>query len=107
MKIDSSDSAFVPLDNLRAVQDKIQELKRKAGAEEVGDRTSLRARQPTGIGTGIGSRTFSVEASSELSFEDMQHNLEQIKRSGQHAQLGEMHANLNMDRVQELLRPLG
>jgi len=102
MKIESSDSAFASLEKLKALQDKIQELKRKGGVEEMGDRTSLHARQPSGMGSG----TFSEETSKELSFEQMQHSLEKIKRTGQHAHLGEMHANLNMDRVQELLRPL-
>lgn len=107
MKVDSSDSAFVPLDNLRALQDKIQQLKHRVGSEGIGDRMSLHARQPSGISSGAGSGAYSVEASSDLSFKDMQHNLEKIKRTGQHAQLGELHANLNMDRVQELLHPLG
>ncbi|WP_045221956.1 hypothetical protein [Desulfonatronum thioautotrophicum] len=107
MKIEGSDRVYVPTDHLKAVQEKIQELKRKAGAEELGDRMSLQTRRPSGIGSGTLAGRAPGEHSGELSFEEMRHNLEQIKRTGQHAQLGDVHADLNMDRVRELLRPLG
>ncbi|TVR01357.1 MAG: hypothetical protein EA399_02030 [Desulfovibrionales bacterium] len=107
MKIEGSDRMYVPTDHLKAVQEKIQELKRKAGVEEMGDRMSLQTRRSSGTGSVTLPGRAAGNLSGELSFEDMQHNLEQIKRTGQHAQLGDVHADLNMDRVRELLRPLG
>jgi hypothetical protein len=95
MKIDGSESALHGHDNLRALQDRIQELKRGVGPREAGDRTTIHPRRGF-VGSG-----------GEVSFVEARQSLEQIKLAGQGSQLGDLHANLNMDRVRELLSPLG
>ncbi len=95
MKIDGNDSAFAGHDYLKALQDKIQDLKRGVEPRAEGDRMTIHPR-----------RAF-AGSGDEVSFGDARQSLEQIRHSGQGAQLGDLHANLNMDRVRELLSPLG
>ena len=95
MKIDGTDSKFVGHDYLKALQDKIQDLKHGVQPLADGDRTSIHPR-----------RAFTAEG-GEVSFGDAQQSLEQVKRAGRGSQLGDLHANLNMDRVRDLLSPLG
>ncbi|PTN38683.1 hypothetical protein [Desulfonatronum sp. SC1] len=95
MKIDGSDSAFAGHDYLKALQDKIQDLKRGVEPRTAGDKTSIHLRHAF---TGT---------SEEVSSGDARQSLEQIRHAGQGAQLGSLHANLNMDRVRELLSPVG
>lgn len=95
MKIDGSDSVFAGHDHLRALQEKIQDLKRGVGPRAEGDRMTIHPR-----------RTF-AGSGQEVSDGDARQSLDRIRHSGQGAQLGDVHANLNMDRVRELLSPLG
>ncbi|WP_031388162.1 hypothetical protein [Desulfonatronum thiodismutans] len=95
MRIDGADSVFAGHDYLKTLQDKIQDLKRGVEPRMAGDKTSIHPRHSF------------TSTSGEVSSGDVRQSLEQIKHSGQGAQLGNLHANLNMDRVRELLSPLG
>lgn len=94
MKIDGADSVYAGQDYLKALQDKIQDLKRGVEARPTGDKASIHPRHAF---TGT---------SGEVSSGDARQSLEQVKRVGQGSHLGDLHANLNMDRVRELLSPV-
>lgn len=90
MKI-NADTPLMPQDPLKAVQDKIHALKMTANQE--GDQTRIRYR-----------------AMAENSAEEVApfEHLAQIQRSSRSGvSLGDVHGNLDMDRVRQLLSPVG
>jgi len=93
VKIDNETIQFVHHDLLETAQDRIRQLKQSAGMERTGDQAAFRFRGRVD------------DSSAGISPEETIQRLEQIKQSGQGVHLGAVHANLNMDRVRQLLNP--
>ncbi len=90
MKI-NADTPLMPQDSLKAVQEKIHELKMRATPE--GDQTRIRF------------RTMAENSAEDIAPFEHLAQIQKSSRSG--ASLGDVHQNLDMDRVRQLLSPVG